>query len=95
MDQTTRTAEYPFIQTSNDHQITISSMGISGFDGLLRIWIDGLDLFEAMMLFSDPDIFPIILREDDELTTEFKGYTVLFGVEKDYNDRIMVVIGKQ
>lgn len=95
MNQTTRTAEYPFIQTSNDHQITISGIGISGFDGLLRIWIDRLDLFEAMMLFSDPDIFPIILREDDELTTEFKDYAVLFGVEKDYNDRIMVVIGKQ
>lgn len=87
--------EYPYIQTDNNDQITITSIGISGIDGLLRFWIDDSDLLEMMRIFTNQNALPITLYEDPEIEPkEYTDFTVLFGVEKDYNDQVMVVVGK-
>ena len=88
-------AEYPFIKTAKGTEITISSFGVSSFDGLLRVWIPNADLVEVMRIFLDSEQIPISIHEDPEMElTDFSEYNVFHGAELDFAGNVMLVLGR-
>ena len=78
------------LKTAKNHELPITWIGVSDFDGSLRFETTETNMEELFRIFNDPAHTVKLTRIFDEVGRDFDGYTFLKGLELMGNGCVVV-----
>ena len=78
------------LKTAKNHELPITWIGVSDFDGSLRFETTETNMEELFRIFNDPAHTVKLTRIFDEVARDFDGYTFFKGLELMGNGCVVV-----
>ena len=78
------------LKTAKNHELPITWIGVSDFDGSLRFETTETNMEELFRIFNDPAHTVKLTRIFDEVGRDYDGYTFFKGLERMGNGCVVV-----